>query len=91
IGTGHGDPQYPGEAQSLLRITVKAADPQRVGKSFTSRVIEPVLSCYPGYFPTTPPTEPTPYGIYWPTRCGSAAFTVMRSSDCASPGYCGSP
>jgi len=67
IGTGHGDPQYPGEAQSLLRITVKAADPQRVGKSFTSRVIEPVLSCYPGYFPTTPPAEPTPYGIYWPT------------------------
>jgi hypothetical protein len=64
---GHVDAQQSSQAQSFLRLTVKAADAKRIGKAFTTRVVEPVLSSIPGYFPTTPPAEPTPFGIYWPT------------------------
>lgn len=67
IESGHVDPLQSGPAQSLLRITVKAADPKRIAKPFTAAVIEPVLSSYPGYFPATAPTEPTAFGSYWPT------------------------
>lgn len=67
VESGHPDPREPGQAQSFLRITAKASDPSRIGKAFTGSIVEPVLSSYPGYFPTTPPSEPTPFGVYWPT------------------------
>jgi len=70
--SGHVDPARPAQAQSFLHITVKATDPKRIAKAFTSAVIEPVLSSYPGYFPTTPPAEPTPFGVYWPTTVAAA-------------------
>lgn len=61
------DPQSPSQAQSFLRLTVKAADQARVGKAFTSRVVEMTLANFPGAFPTTPPSEASPFGVYWPT------------------------
>ena len=74
IASGHEDPREPGQAQSFLRVTVKAADPSRIARKFTAAIVEPVLSSYPGYFPTTPPAEPTPFGVYWPTTV--AAYRV---------------
>jgi hypothetical protein len=68
-----GDPEDVADAQAHLRVTVKAADPARIGKPFTSAVIEPTLGSFPGYFPTTPPSDPAPFGVYWPT-------TVPRSA-----------
>ena len=73
VESGHVDSQVPGQAQSFLRFTVKATDPSRIGKAFTSSVIEPVLSSYPGYFPTTPPAEPSPFGVYWPTTVSASS------------------
>jgi len=67
------DPASTADAQSLLRLTVRDMDPKAVGKSFTTAVVESALASYPGMFPTAPPGEGTPYGVYWPT-------TVDRST-----------
>ncbi|MBI1377880.1 MAG: acyclic terpene utilization AtuA family protein [Frankiales bacterium] len=61
------DPATTADAQAELRITVKAADPAAVGKAFTAPVVESALASYPGMFPTAPPSDGTPYGVYWPT------------------------
>ena len=61
------DPRTSGEAQSHLRLTVRDPDPKAVGKPFTTAVVESALASYPGMFPTAPPGEGTPYGVYWPT------------------------
>lgn len=61
------DPEYLADAQAHLRITVKDSDPGKVGKPFTTAVIEPGLGSYPGYFPSSPPPPGSPYGVYWPT------------------------
>jgi hypothetical protein len=76
IDSAAADPQSPARAQSFLRLTVKAADPARVGKAFTSRVVEMTLSGYPGAFPTTPPPEAVPYGVYWPTTIEASKVAV---------------
>ncbi len=62
-----GDPATASDAQSLLRLTVRDMDPKVVGKPFTTAVVESALASYPGMFPTAPPGEGTPYGVYWPT------------------------
>ena len=67
------DPITGAQAQSVLRLTVRDGDPKAVGKPFTTAVVESALASYPGMFPTAPPGEGTPYGVYWPT-------TVERSS-----------
>jgi len=67
------DPASTADAQSLLRLTVRDMDPKAVGKPFTTAVVESALASYPGMFPTAPPGEGTPYGVYWPT-------TVERSA-----------
>lgn len=54
------------EAQSFLNITVKDPDPKKVGRAFSSKVIEATLSSYPGLFPTRPPAEGSPFGVFWP-------------------------
>ncbi|HET7900695.1 MAG TPA: acyclic terpene utilization AtuA family protein [Candidatus Nanopelagicales bacterium] len=69
------DPATTAEAQAELRLTVKAADPQAVGKPFTAPIVESALAGYPGMFPTAPPSEGTPYGVYWPTTVDAAAVT----------------
>lgn len=76
IDSGATDPKTASEAQSFLRLTVKSADPARVGKVFTSRVVEMTLSNFPGAFPTTPPSEATPFGVYWPTTIEASKVAV---------------
>ena len=67
------DPATAEQAQAQLRISVKDTDPKKVAKPFTTAVIEPTLGSYPGYFPSTPPGQGSPFGVYWPT-------TVARSN-----------
>jgi hypothetical protein len=66
---GHPTPDPPTAEESVaeLRITVKDPDPSKVGRAFSSAAIELTLASYPGCYTTTPPTDATPYGIYWPT------------------------
>ena len=61
------DPRSTAQGQAELRLTVKASNPQAVGKAFTAPIVESALASYPGMFPTAQPAEATPYGVYWPT------------------------
>lgn len=90
------DPTTLSDAQSHLRITVKDADPAKVGRGFTSGVIEAALGSYPGMFATAPPGAGTPFGLYWPTTVSPEAVTVTVHVDgdepfTVSPGCAVSP
>jgi hypothetical protein len=67
VGRPSPDPITAEEAVAELRITVKDPDPSKVGRAFSGAAIELVLASYPGCYTTTPPTDATPYGVYWPT------------------------
>jgi hypothetical protein len=67
VGHPTPDPPTAEAAVAELRITVKDPDPTKVGRAFSNAAIELVLANYPGCYTTTPPTDATPYGIYWPT------------------------
>lgn len=79
------DPATTAEAQAELRITVKAPDPKAVGKPFTAPIVESALASYPGMFPTAPPAEGTPYGVYWPTTVPAELVTQTVHLDGADP------
>ncbi len=54
------------EATAQLRVTVKDADPERVGRSFSSAATELALAGYPGLHLTSPPASGSAYGVFWP-------------------------
>ena len=54
------------EATAQLRITVKDADAERVGRRFSGAATELALAGYPGLHLTAPPGAATAYGVYWP-------------------------
>ncbi|MFM9133838.1 MAG: acyclic terpene utilization AtuA family protein [bacterium] len=88
IASPVADPRTSGEAQSHLRLTVRDPDPKAVGKPFTTAVVESALASYPGMFPTAPPADGTPYGVYWPTtveRQHVAARVSVDGADVALP------
>ena len=61
------DPASNEEAFAYLTITVKDRDPAKVGRAFSSRVVEMALASYPGFFMTAPPRKESQFGVYWPT------------------------
>jgi hypothetical protein len=61
------DPGSNEEAMAHLRVTVKDPDAQKVGKAFSRAGVELALAHYPGFFLTAPPSDSTPYAVYWPT------------------------
>jgi len=69
------DPRTTADAQAELRLTVKATDPKAVGKAFTAPIVESALGSYPGMFPTAPPSDGTPFGVYWPTAVDADLVT----------------
>ena len=78
------DPASTADAQSLLRLTVRDMDPKAIGKPFTTAVVESALASYPGMFPTAPPGEATPYGVYWPTTVARSAARPVVTVDATS-------
>ncbi|TMR08692.1 DUF1446 domain-containing protein [Nonomuraea turkmeniaca] len=56
----------------LLRITVMDADRHKVGRAFSSAVVETGLASYPGFYGLTPPGDASPYGVYWPVLVPAA-------------------
>ena len=60
------DPTSNEEASALLRITVKDKDARKVGRAFSSAVVEMALASYPGFTMTSGPSEEASYGVYWP-------------------------
>ncbi len=75
------DPATTAAAQGHLRITVKDLEQRKVGKPFTTAVVESALGAYPGMFPTAPPAEGTAYGIYWPTLIDRSEVSVEVTVD----------
>jgi hypothetical protein len=75
------DPATTAAAQGHLRITVKDLEQRKVGKPFTTAVVESALGAYPGMFPTAPPAEGTAYGIYWPTLIDRSEVQVAVTVD----------
>jgi len=61
------------QACAHLRITVKDTDPRKVGRAFSSAIMEIALAGYAGFHTTTPPTSESVFGVYRPA-------TVPRSS-----------
>jgi hypothetical protein len=54
------------QATAHLRITVKDADPRKVGRRFSDATMQLALGGYAGFHTTTPPTAESAYGVYWP-------------------------
>jgi hypothetical protein len=64
VGRPLPDADRQDQAVAELRVTVKDRDPAKVGRAFSNAVVELALSSYPGCYPTTPPGDATPYGVY---------------------------
>lgn len=75
------DPRDVLAAQGRLVMTVKDEDPKKVGKAFTRPAVESALASYPGMFPTAPPTDASPYGVYWPSTVAIQDVPVVVRVD----------
>ena len=60
------DPPTNEEACALLTITVKDPGIEKVGRAFSAAAVSLALAHYPGFVLTGPPTDATPYAVYWP-------------------------
>jgi Acyclic terpene utilisation family protein AtuA len=61
------DVELVGSDPALLRISVLDQDKSKVGRAFSSAVVETGLASYPGFYALTPPGDASMYGVYWPT------------------------
>jgi len=64
--TAWPDPDSNERASARLSVTVKDRDERKVGRAFSSGLVELVLASYPGFYATSPPGEASAYGVYWP-------------------------
>ena len=67
IRTGVRDADSNATAASMLTITATDIDARKVGRAFSSAIIELALASYPGFFATAPPSRGSMFGVYWPT------------------------
>ncbi len=75
IRTDKDNPEINEEAFAYLRISVMDSDPVKVGKLFTSKVVELALANIPGFTLTTPPAKPMAAIKHWPTLISSKYIT----------------
>lgn len=52
------------QASALLRCVVRDSDANKVGRAFSSVVVELALASYPGCTLTSPPGNGSPYGVF---------------------------
>ena len=64
--TDIADPATQAQATSVLRLHVKSAQPDPVGRAFSDAAIQLALASYPGFSVSRPPAAAAPYGIYRP-------------------------
>jgi hypothetical protein len=68
----HADADSNEQAVAHLRVTVKDADPRKVGRRFSNATMELALGGYAGFHTTTPPSAESAYGVYWPALVPAA-------------------
>lgn len=71
IRTDHENPASNEQAFAYLKINVIDPNPKKVGKAFSSRVVELALCSIPGFTMTSPPGDEIPSVIYWPALVSS--------------------
>jgi hypothetical protein len=64
--TAWADPDSNDRASARLTVAAKDRDERKVGRAFSSALVELVLASYPGFYATSPPGEASAYGVYWP-------------------------
>ncbi|MGW7635904.1 acyclic terpene utilization AtuA family protein [Streptomyces decoyicus] len=62
--TDRDDADVQEEASALLRLVVRDADQDAVGRVVSGAAIELALASYPGFHVTAPPGRGTPYGVF---------------------------
>jgi hypothetical protein len=62
--TDRADADTEEAASCRLRCSVRDADADVVGRSFTAAAVELGLASYPGFTLTAPPAPASPYGVY---------------------------
>jgi hypothetical protein len=60
------DPATQAQATSLLRLNVRSARSEPVGRAFSDAAVQLALASYPGFSLSRPPAAATPYGVYRP-------------------------
>ncbi len=66
VRLGREDAATNEQAVSLLRVSVKDAAAEPVGRAFSAAAVELALASYPGFTLTSPPGDAQPYGVYVP-------------------------
>ena len=64
--TDHPDADTEEAASALLHCVVRDADPNIVGRQFSSAGVELALASYPGFTTTAPPGDGQIYGVFVP-------------------------
>jgi hypothetical protein len=87
IRSDKADAPTNAEASAQLRITVKDADRSKVGRAFADAGTELALAGYPGFHLTSPPTDATAYGVFWPALVPAELVepVVVRSDGRRTP------
>ena len=62
--TDHADASTEETASALLRLVVRDADPEVVGRALSAAAVELALASYPGFHVLTPPGKGAPYGVF---------------------------
>ncbi|MFJ8054811.1 acyclic terpene utilization AtuA family protein [Streptomyces sp. NPDC096142] len=62
--TDHADAPTEETASALLRLVVRDADQDAVGRSLSAAAVELALASYPGFHVLTPPGKGAPYGVF---------------------------
>jgi hypothetical protein len=65
------------QATAHLRITVKDADPEKVGRRFSGAAWELALAGYAGFHTMSPPTGESAFAVYWPTTIPASEVTQV--------------
>ncbi|MFJ2888707.1 acyclic terpene utilization AtuA family protein [Streptomyces sp. NPDC087305] len=62
--TDHADAPTEETASALLRLVVRDADQDVVGRTLSAAAVELALASYPGFHVLTPPGKGAPYGVF---------------------------
>jgi hypothetical protein len=73
--TDHPDGATEEQASALLRVVARDTDPDKVGRAFSSAIVELALASYPGFTLTAPPGNASPYGVFEPGYVDAAKVT----------------
>jgi Acyclic terpene utilisation family protein AtuA len=63
------------QATAHLQITVKSADRELAGRKFSGAAVGLFLGGYAGFHSTTPPTDASEFGVYWPALVPASIVT----------------